>query len=80
VGNLCGDICRMTDLLTPAEASPIAGVPAVQLVRWAWLRVGPRNSGTRHRPKYHADDLREWREAYDVMLDQMRKLHAEIYR
>jgi hypothetical protein len=53
----------MDELLTPAEASPIAGVPAVQLMRWAWLRVGPRNSGTKFKPRYHADDLREWREA-----------------
>jgi hypothetical protein len=51
----------VSDLLTPEEASAIAGVPAQQLRRWAWLRVGPRNSGTRHRPKFHEDDIREWR-------------------
>lgn len=56
----------MSDLLTPEESAPLAGVPAVQLKRWAWLRVGPRNSGTRHRPKYHEDDVREWREDADA--------------
>jgi len=47
-------------MLTPDEAAPIVGVPAAQLKRWAWDRVGPKNSGTRHKPKYREEDLRAW--------------------
>lgn len=50
-------------LLSPAEAAPIAGVPVVQLERWAWLEVGPRNSGTRSRPRYRREDVEAWRKA-----------------
>lgn len=50
----------MTDALTPDEASPIAGVPVEQLKRWAWDRVGPKNVGTRYKPKYLEEDLRAW--------------------
>lgn len=50
-------------LLTPEAASEIVGVPAVQLERWAWNRTGPKNVGTRWKPKYTEDDLREWRES-----------------
>lgn len=49
------------ELLTPSQAAPIAGVPAVQLVRWAYLQVGPRNSGTKNKPKFREVDLKEWR-------------------
>lgn len=49
-------------LLTPDEAAPHAGVPAEQLRRWAGWGVGPRNSGSRGRPKYREEDLREWRD------------------
>lgn len=48
-------------LLSPAEAAPIAGVPPVQLERWAWLDVGPRNVGTRGKPRYRAEDIEAWR-------------------
>jgi hypothetical protein len=48
-------------MLTPDEAAPIVGVPAAQLKRWAWDRVGPKNSGTRHKPKYREEDLRAWK-------------------
>lgn len=47
-------------MLTPEEAAPILGVPAAQLARWAWDRVGPKNSGTRYKPRYREEDLREW--------------------
>lgn len=55
----------MIDTLTPEQASPIVGVPAEQLKRWAWLRVGPNNIGTRYTPKYTAEDLAEWLNAKD---------------
>ena len=48
-------------ILTPEQASEIAGVPAVQLQRWAYLGQGPRNSGTKHKPMFDEEDLREWR-------------------
>jgi hypothetical protein len=53
----------MNDALTPEQASIIAGVPAEQLKRWAWDRVGPRNIGTRYNPKYTEEDLKAWRDA-----------------
>lgn len=46
--------------MTPEEAARIIGVPAVQLRRWAWERVGPRNVGTRSKPRYEEEDLSEW--------------------
>jgi hypothetical protein len=49
-------------LLTPEQASEIVGVPAVQLQRWAYLGQGPRNSGTKHKPMFDEEDLREWRD------------------
>ncbi len=55
------------DLLTPARAALIAGVPTVQLLRWAYLRVGPPNRGTQHKPMYDEDDLRLWRAGWDRM-------------
>jgi hypothetical protein len=48
-------------ILTPEQASEIVGVPAVQLCRWAYLGHGPRNSGTKHKPMFDEDDLREWK-------------------
>lgn len=64
------------DALTIAEAAVVAGVPAVQLRRWAWEdwdvygrkpsgQVGPRNIGTRNKPLYLEQDVREWRSAYE---------------
>lgn len=50
----------MIDALTPEDASPIVGVPAEQLKRWAWFKLGPPNVGTRFNPKYLEDDLRTW--------------------
>lgn len=50
----------MDDPLTPEEASPLVGVPVAQLYRWAWLRVGPENCGTRLRPRYTEEALTEW--------------------
>lgn len=66
-------------LLTPSEAAPIAGVPASQLERWAYLdwdawskkprgKDGPRNCGTRFHPRYDEDDVREWRHKHDAVL------------
>lgn len=66
-------------ILTPMQASKIAGVPETQLLRWSFLdwdrhakratgRLGPRNSGTQHRPMYHEDDVREWRHRHDDVL------------
>lgn len=48
--------------MTPEQASLLIGVPAVQLKRWAWERVGPRNVGTRWKPRYEEEDLRAWLE------------------
>lgn len=50
------------DLLTPDEAALIVGVPAHQLIAWAWDRVGPTNVGTRVKPRYREEDLRAWLE------------------
>lgn len=50
----------MDDPLTPDEAARIVGVPTHQLRAWAWDRVGPRHVGTRLKPLYHEQDLREW--------------------
>lgn len=47
-------------MMTADEAAPILGVPVIQLKRWAWERVGPRNVGTRWRPKYTEQDLQAW--------------------
>lgn len=44
-------------MLTPEQAAPIVGAPAAQLKRWAWDRVGPKNSGTRYKPRYSEEDL-----------------------
>lgn len=55
-------------ILTPMQASEIAGVPAAQLIRWAYLGQGPRNSGTKHKPAYHEDEVREWRHRHDEVL------------
>lgn len=63
------------DSLTPPEAAAHAGVPAAQLVRWAWEdwdvvgkrasgQVGPRNCGTRHKPLYRVEDVVAWRAKY----------------
>lgn len=46
--------------LSPEEASEIIGVPAIQLERWAYLKQGPKNIGTKWKPRYDEDDLREW--------------------
>ncbi len=63
------------DTISLAEASTVGGVPQVQLKRWAWEdwdvyerrasgQVGPRNVGTRNKPLYLAEDVREWRAKY----------------
>lgn len=57
----------MTDLLTPEQASPIVGVPAVQLRRWAYLRQGPPNRGTKHKPMYDERDLAVWLAGYAAL-------------
>jgi hypothetical protein len=51
------------DLLNPDEAAQYAGVPAVQLSRWAFLGQGPKNSGTKWKPLYAEDDIAAWRYA-----------------
>ncbi len=48
-------------LLGPEQAAILAGAPAEQLKRWAWLSVGPRNSGTKYKPKYLQEDIEAWR-------------------
>lgn len=48
-------------MLTPSQASPVVGVPVVQLLRWAVLGQGPRNSGTKHKPMYAEEDLMAWK-------------------
>lgn len=55
------DLETETYLLTPLQSSLIAGVPVVQLLRWAVLGQGPRNSGTKHKPLYTEDDLAVWK-------------------
>lgn len=50
----------MDDLLTPGEAAAYAGVPVAQLLRWAIEGVGPRNAGTRRKPRYERDRLKQW--------------------
>ncbi len=68
------------DSLTPAEAAAIAGVPAAQLIRWAWEdwdvyqrrpsgQVGPRNCGTRAKPLYREADVLAWRRRYTTQGD-----------
>lgn len=51
------------ELLPPHLAAQIAGVPAVQLARWAYLGQGPKNSGTKWKPLYAEEDLTAWRDA-----------------
>lgn len=46
--------------LTPSQASEIVGVPEVQLRRWVYLGLGPKNSGTKHKPMFDEDDLKAW--------------------
>jgi len=58
-------------ILTPEQASEIVGVPAVQLVRWAYLGQGPRNSGTKHKPMFDEDDLAEWKDDLNSQVDTM---------
>lgn len=53
------------DALTPTEAAGIAGVPAAQLARWAWIGQGPRNIGTQRKPLYLEADVRKWRLAHE---------------
>lgn len=71
------------DSLSPTEAAAHAGVPAAQLVRWAWEdwdvvgrrasgQVGPRNCGTRHRPLYREADVVAWRAKYQGESDAVR--------
>lgn len=55
------DLETETYLQTPTQASEIVGVPVVQLLRWAVLGQGPRNSGTKHKPLYTEDDLVMWK-------------------
>lgn len=67
----------MSDALDPDLASPLAGVPAEQLRRWAWNDwdigqrrplglAGPKNIGTRHKPKYLDEDVRAWKTALNA--------------
>lgn len=53
------------DTLTPTEAAHLAGAPAAQLARWAWLGTGPRNVGTKRKPLYLAADVAKWRAKYE---------------
>ena len=54
------ELAAVSELLTPSEAAPLAGVPVAQLERWAWLGVGPRNLGTKLKPLYRDKDIRCW--------------------
>ncbi len=73
-------LCINVDSLTPAEAAAVAGVPAAQLVRWAWEdwdvyakrasgQVGPRNCGTRSKPLWREADVVAWRRKYATQGD-----------
>ncbi len=55
------DLEYETYLLTPAQSAELVGVPVVQLLRWAVLGQGPRNSGTKHKPLYTEEDLAVWK-------------------
>lgn len=46
--------------LSPQEAAKIIGLPAQQLIIWAYDEIGPQNSGTRLRPSYTAEHLKQW--------------------
>lgn len=63
------------DGLLPTEAAQLAGVPPAQLLRWAWEDwdsgqrkpmglIGPRNTGTRSKPRYREADVVAWRAKY----------------
>lgn len=56
------DLETETYLLTPEQSSREVGVPVVQLLRWAVLGQGPRNTGTKHKPLYTEEDLVVWKE------------------
>lgn len=62
------------ETLSPAEASPIAGVPVAQLLRWAYERVGPKNVGTKHKPRYREMDVKAWRASHT---DSGKRLEAQ---
>lgn len=55
------DLDTETYLLTPTHSAEIIGVPLVQLLRWAVLEQGPRNSGTKRKPLYIEADLVAWK-------------------
>jgi len=66
------------ETLTPSEACLIAGVPAAQLIRWAWEDwdvytrkprglIGPKSAGTRHKPRWREQDVRAWRARYEAV-------------
>lgn len=55
------DLDTETYLLTPTQSSEVIGVPVVQLLRWAVLGQGPRNSGTKRKPLYTEEDLEAWK-------------------
>lgn len=59
---MIADLETETYLQTPTQASELVGVPVVQLLRWAVLGQGPRNSGTKHKPMYTEEDLVAWKE------------------
>ncbi len=46
--------------LSPEEAGEILGVPAVQLERWAYLGDGPKNIGTKWKPRFDEEGIEEW--------------------
>lgn len=77
------------ETLTAAEAAEIAGAPAAQLLRWAWDdwdsgqrrasgQVGPRNVGTRWKPRYRAADVVAWRSKYQGESRAVEPIRADV--
>lgn len=77
------------DSLTPSEAAAHAGVPAAQLLRWAWEdwdvvgrrasgQVGPRNSGTRGKPLYRQSDVVAWRAKYQGEIRAVEQIGDDV--
>jgi hypothetical protein len=56
-----------------AQAAILIGVPPMVLATWAFARTGPKNVGTRMRPRYKHADLDEWLSRWRVELG--RSLH-----
>lgn len=50
----------MPDDLDLEHAAQHIGVPAGQLERWTWHKVGPTSNGSLWRPRYSKAELDRW--------------------